>query len=358
MGTTQILPNKWQRLDDWVEWKYELESQDDIELLRTSFWEGSKGYNEFQQALEWLFYNDLNPFLVGEGMIPPELLEYFRLAEEIFGIPAWFLAAVAYVESSFNPLAENKSGAFGLFQLMPATQKNEVDKLVREHPDKLPAHMLAKYRTTQNKDAAFYKEIVSDPYINTLCGAQHLIGKGLKPSAIKWDSSSAWKEQTLPALSGYGGYGNNYEWCRKDYANKIWSNAEKFRVKKGVYPVPVQYPISTPYGKKGSMWSKGYHTGVDFAAPAGTPVYAVANAKVVTAGWHSSYGNHIKIDNGVYVFLYAHLSSMNVKAGDTVRAGQTIGRVGNTGKSTGPHLHFEMRVGGSDINPTSWLNAR
>jgi len=93
------------------------------------------------------------------------------------------------------------------------------------------------------------------------------------------------------------------------------------------------------------------HHGTDFAAPIGTPVSAIGSGKVVFAGWKGGYGNCIDIrHNSQYQSRYGHLSKILVKAGDKVDQGQTIGKVGNTGVSTGPHLHFEMHVYGQQKN--------
>ncbi|MFI0235909.1 peptidoglycan DD-metalloendopeptidase family protein [Streptomyces sp. NPDC016845] len=124
---------------------------------------------------------------------------------------------------------------------------------------------------------------------------------------------------------------------------------------------PVSAGIGTPYHAAGSSWSKGYHTGVDFAVPTGTSVKAVAAGRVVAAGWGGSYGYQVVIRHadGRYS-QYAHLSALSVKAGQGVVEGQRIARSGSTGNSTGPHLHFEVRTGpgfGSDIDPLAYLRA-
>ncbi|MEV0253889.1 transglycosylase family protein [Streptomyces sp. NPDC050732] len=125
---------------------------------------------------------------------------------------------------------------------------------------------------------------------------------------------------------------------------------------------PVAASPSTPYRAAGSSWSKGYHTGVDFAVPTGTAVKSVAAGRVVSAGWGGSYGYQVVIrhTDGKYS-QYGHLSALSVKAGQQVGAGQRIARSGSTGNSTGPHLHFEVRTGpgfGSDIDPLAYLRAR
>jgi murein DD-endopeptidase MepM/ murein hydrolase activator NlpD len=118
--------------------------------------------------------------------------------------------------------------------------------------------------------------------------------------------------------------------------------------------------ITTAYGKKGKMWSKGYHTGVDFACKEGTDIIAVADGKIENASWGKSYGVQLvqKVEGGWVI--YAHLSKALVKAGDKVIKGQHIGESGNTGNSSGPHLHFEMRnnirwSAGTDIDPAGIL---
>jgi murein DD-endopeptidase MepM/ murein hydrolase activator NlpD len=120
--------------------------------------------------------------------------------------------------------------------------------------------------------------------------------------------------------------------------------------------------ITTPYKKKGKMWSKGYHTGIDFAVPQGTDIIAVADGKISNANWGKSYGTQIvqKIAGQDTWVIYAHLSKSLVKAGDEIKKGQHIGESGNTGNSSGPHLHFEARnnirwSAGQDLDPKAIL---
>ncbi|MGW4025961.1 M23 family metallopeptidase [Streptomyces sp. NPDC005009] len=120
--------------------------------------------------------------------------------------------------------------------------------------------------------------------------------------------------------------------------------------------------LGTAYKVAGSMWSSGYHTGVDFAVPTGTSLKAVGAGTVVSAGWAGAYGNQvvIQLEDGHYA-QYAHLSSLSVSAGQTVTGGQQVGLSGSTGNSTGPHLHFEIRTTpdyGSDVDPISYLRSK
>ncbi|WP_411145752.1 M23 family metallopeptidase [Streptomyces sp. x-80] len=125
------------------------------------------------------------------------------------------------------------------------------------------------------------------------------------------------------------------------------------------------YTLGSTFGLAGSHWSHN-HSGQDFVVPTGTPVKAVHAGTVVKAGPNGggdgpAYGNAIVIkhSDGVYT-QYAHLSSIQVKVGEKVGAGQQIGLSGSTGNSTGPHLHFEVRTGpnyGSGVEPTGFLRA-
>ncbi|MET7935789.1 transglycosylase family protein [Streptomyces sp. NPDC005322] len=125
---------------------------------------------------------------------------------------------------------------------------------------------------------------------------------------------------------------------------------------------PVNGPITAAYGVRGSRWASGHHTGVDFAVPIGTSVRAAAPGTVVAAGWGGAFGYQVIIHHadGLYT-QYAHLSALTVRTGQTVEAGRRIARSGNTGNTTGPHLHFEVRTSpryGSDIDPLAYLRAR
>lgn len=118
--------------------------------------------------------------------------------------------------------------------------------------------------------------------------------------------------------------------------------------------------IGTAYGVKGSMWSLGYHTGVDFPVSSGTPVFSVGNGQVVDTGYNSSYGNFVEIyhGNSVYSF-YAHATRVQVSIGQKVSKGQQIMISGATGNVSGAHLHFEIRSPGSGfyscVNPMNYL---
>ena len=119
--------------------------------------------------------------------------------------------------------------------------------------------------------------------------------------------------------------------------------------------IPVSGSISSRFGERSSSRSS-VHTGLDIAAPMGTGVRAISEGTVVFAAYNGSYGNLIKVDHGNGVqSWYAHCSAIYVGVGQTVSSATTIAAVGSTGNSTGPHLHLEIRVGGSPVNPQNYL---
>jgi murein DD-endopeptidase MepM/ murein hydrolase activator NlpD len=129
--------------------------------------------------------------------------------------------------------------------------------------------------------------------------------------------------------------------------------------------LPTKYPIvdgwySSNFGYRIDPFTgqQSMHEGIDFPAGIGTPIVAAASGKVVFAEWHPQYGKMVEIDHGNgLVSRYAHASVLLVKEGDLVVAGQRVAAVGTTGRSTGPHLHFEVRLNGTPQNPARFLQA-
>lgn len=124
------------------------------------------------------------------------------------------------------------------------------------------------------------------------------------------------------------------------------------------WPAPGVTRVTSEFGYRihPILKIKKLHTGIDIGCPTGTNIVAANYGKVIKAGWNGSYGNMIMVDHGGgIVTLYAHNSSLVSKVGDTVERGQTIAKSGSTGRSTGPHLHFEVRVNGEYQNPRNWI---
>lgn len=119
-------------------------------------------------------------------------------------------------------------------------------------------------------------------------------------------------------------------------------------------PVKSAFRFTSGYGQR---WGRA-HQGIDMAGPVGTPIYATGDGVVTFAGWQRGYGNLIKIQHAVGTETrYGHLSKINVKVGQKVSRNSHIGAMGNTGRSTGPHLHYEVRVDGKAVNPMSFIKA-
>ena len=127
--------------------------------------------------------------------------------------------------------------------------------------------------------------------------------------------------------------------------------------------IPSRNPLSASYTSSGYgnrthpvLGGTRSHKGVDLAAPTGTPIYATADGTVGKAEWFSSYGMYVAIDHGGDLETrYAHMSRIAVASGQRVRKGDVIGYVGSTGRSTGPHLHYEVRVAGAAVNPVPYM---
>ncbi|MET7737099.1 M23 family metallopeptidase [Streptomyces sp. NPDC005402] len=128
------------------------------------------------------------------------------------------------------------------------------------------------------------------------------------------------------------------------------------------YTLPTSsYTITSTFGQAGSLWSSGYHTGLDFAAPTGTLIKAIHSGTITEAGWAGSYGYRtiLTLDDGTELW-FCHQSSISVSVGQKVGTGDVIGRVGATGNVTGAHLHLEVHPGGSadGIDPMAWLHGK
>ncbi|MBI2715831.1 MAG: M23 family metallopeptidase [Rhizobiales bacterium] len=130
--------------------------------------------------------------------------------------------------------------------------------------------------------------------------------------------------------------------------------------------VPVRKPIfgevdmSSPFGMRMDPFLKGpaVHTGIDLRGDKGDPVRVTANGKVTIASSQGGYGNMVEVDHGNgFATRYGHLSEIDVKVGQLVRIGQTLGKIGSTGRSTGPHLHYETRIDGEAVDPQKFLRA-
>ena len=140
-----------------------------------------------------------------------------------------------------------------------------------------------------------------------------------------------------------------------DWATRQEINGDLFHK-----PLHARYWLSSPYGWRDSPFSSGkrtFHGGLDMAVAQGTPIYAALDGVVSAAGYNATYGNYVIITHhSGYKTLYGHMSSINCKKGNFVYTNTMIGRVGSTGMSTGPHLHFTVYKNGKTVNPSLLIN--
>jgi murein DD-endopeptidase MepM/ murein hydrolase activator NlpD len=154
-----------------------------------------------------------------------------------------------------------------------------------------------------------------------------------------------------------------------DFKSEVASLTQEFdrfaKLRTMAQRLPLKRPIGTAsissrFGarKDPFLGRSAMHTGIDFRAPTGLPAKSVADGTVIAAGYHGGYGNMVDVDHGNGVVTrYGHLSKIAVKMGEKVVAGRRVGNVGSTGRSTGPHLHYEIRINGKAIDPMSYLRA-
>jgi murein DD-endopeptidase MepM/ murein hydrolase activator NlpD len=192
---------------------------------------------------------------------------------------------------------------------------------------------------------------------------EYMQGEGVKnaqklaanASALTDEMIQSIKNKSAPVVGGSSGGGGGAI-SGGTYSGPI--NLPKM----GGKVLPTGARVSQEWGKSRISYAAGRHTGMDFGGAHGSKISAAASGVVVKSGWEGAYGNTVRIrhKDGTTT-LYGHLSGINVKPGQKVNAGFQIGKMGSTGRSTGTHLHFEVRRGdkyGSDINPRSWYSSR
>jgi murein DD-endopeptidase MepM/ murein hydrolase activator NlpD len=141
------------------------------------------------------------------------------------------------------------------------------------------------------------------------------------------------------------------------YADKLSATLVNVPVRQ---PVTGEIDMSSPFGVRTDpfLHVPAMHTGIDFRGEYGEPIHATAAGTVTSAGWSGGYGQMVEVDHGNGLATrYGHMSEIDVKIGQSIRVGQVVGRLGSTGRSTGPHVHYETRVNGEAVNPDKFLKA-
>jgi len=338
---------------------------EDIKLAKSMIINTAMSFMKGTKDLNWVF-SDINDYMnvggyVNCSYIPAQFLPMFQEAEKLMGIPYWFLGAVSFRESSFNPAARtpNSDGvAVGLMQVQQKYWDSRVQAFKNAFPD-----------VTVTGD-------ITNPRDQILIGTWTLYnafkGMGIDPKNIDWQGDG-WKEQVIPALAGYWmGIGGAKQWdapqnfakTRSEYAPSLIAQAELYKSVGEMLanpnvakPVAGELNITSPFGMRYHpiyhTWKM--HTGIDIATTYNQPVFAVKDSVVKFAGWMSGYGKVIILQSGEYEFYYAHLADIDVQVGQMVTKGQQIGGADSTGNSTGNHLHFEIRINGTPVDPLSVL---
>lgn len=209
--------------------------------------------------------------------------------------------------------------------------------------------------------------VVAEPKVNVRTVETVKAYEAIRFSTAYRYTSKRWYYQSSTVTKGISGrkavtyeveYINGIETKRKVLNTKVASQPVTKVIEIGTSKWPsaaagkFRWPLKTGVLTDYFGSRRGNHRGVDIGAPTGTPIYAAASGTVLISQRGSSYGNFVKIDHGDgYVTVYAHASELLVKPGQWVSKGQVIARVGSTGKSTGPHLHFEVQHFGTPLNP-------
>jgi len=144
------------------------------------------------------------------------------------------------------------------------------------------------------------------------------------------------------------------------------ARAEAEQLSRSLATIPIRKPIAgeiditSTFGARTDPFLRipAMHTGIDFRGETGDPIYATAAGMVSIAGWSGGYGRMVEVDHGNGLATrYGHLSQITVAAGERVKVGQEVGRMGSTGRSTGPHVHYETRIDGEAVDPQKFLDA-
>jgi murein DD-endopeptidase MepM/ murein hydrolase activator NlpD len=171
-----------------------------------------------------------------------------------------------------------------------------------------------------------------------------------------------------PDTTGKAGQGGPFESAGNPTFKALFNSWKKLdRLQDGVIAIPSDKPVKTNvsftsgFGVRSDPFHAGaaMHPGIDLAGSYGTPIYATAEGTVLRAGWNSGgYGNLVEIDHGRgIVTRYGHMSAILVSAGQHITRGQQVGRMGSTGRSTGNHLHYEVRIDGRPVNPIPFMKS-
>lgn len=255
------------------------------------------------------------------------------------------------------------AGAIDMLAAALAETAQERDQVVADAQQALveAEDMAAEIRRMEEKNDAIFRQLEEAMTVSVKPLDKMFQAAGMNPDRIL--------NQVRTGYSGQGGpltplsLSTRGEEPSADTkrANNILSQMDRLNLYRiAAQKAPFASPLKDSFrftSGFGYRWGR-LHAGTDFAAPHGTPIYSTADGTIVFAGWSSGYGRLIKIQHEFGIETrYAHLSKIRVKVGQRVSRGQRIGDMGNTGRSTGTHLHYEVRVGGKPVNPMIYIKA-
>ncbi len=285
------------------------------------------------------------PGVLRPGAVPAKYEALVRRAAQTCpGITAPLLAAQLEAESGWNPDAVSPAGAQGLAQFMPGTWLGEgVDGNadgIRDPFD--PADAIA-------SQASFMCKLLA-----AVQADQSLAGDPIELALASYNAGlgAVQRYNGVPPYTETQGYIARIRTLVATYADPAASAPGAGPP--GTWVRPIHGPMTSGYGPR---WGR-LHAGTDFGAPIGSPVYAASNGTVVAAGPASGYGRWVKLAHpGGTTTVYGHISRESVTVGQAVQAGQLIAYSGNEGRSTGPHLHFEVRPQDRPVDPVAFYAA-
>lgn len=295
----------------------------------------------------------------GKSQIPAKYIPIYKAAAAKYGVPWNLLAAIHRVETDFSTVRPMISsvGALGPVQFMPLTWLGwsypgsklgnaNVPRSILDDPAMIKKY--GGYGVDANHDGKADPFELSDAIFTC---AKYLAAHGaadghLRQAVFAYNHSMQYVDKVM-------GFADRYVSGYTAVSGSTTINGK-------TWPLPGVHTLTSPFGYRKDPFTGAtlFHDGIDISGPNvyGKPVMAFASGKVITAGIVTGYGNCIIIDDGGGIStLYGHLSKIHVTVGETVKSGQLIGNVGSTGRSTGPHLHFTIKVNGQAVNPLKYL---
>lgn len=296
--------------------------------------------------------NRVGPSSTGlrEGAVPAELAPVFTAAAATCGLSPALLAAQARQESGFRREATSGAGAVGIMQFMPGTWATVGYDASSDG-----------VADPRNATDAIFSGARYDCQLRDQLRSAGVAASDLDRLALAaYNAGPAVVEQCrcVPAYPETQSYVTSVLNFAKEMAAPSSAPAVASRPGQLVYPLAGRAVLTSPFGPRSAptAGASSRHAGQDLAAPAGTAVLAATSGTVSVAGWTRGYGNYVCVDRDAHFkTCYGHLQQIDVAVGQATRAGQQVGLEGSTGVSTGPHLHFEVRIDGVPTDPRPYL---